>query len=345
MEKVLVTGGAGYIGSHTCVALAAAGYEPVVLDNFVNSTPVVLDRLERIIGRRPVLIAADIRDCAAVEAALRTHDIRSVIHFAALKAVGESLERPIAYYRNNVFGTLQLIEAMTAAGVRSLVFSSSANVYGDPDRMPVEEDFPLSTSNPYGQSKLMVEQILADLSMARPDWRIARLRYFNPFGAHESGLIGEDPRGTPSNLGPFVAQVAAGKVEMLSVYGDDYATRDGTGVRDFIHVMDLAEGHIAALRALEGKAGLTTVNLGSGTGYTVLEMVKAFEAATGRKVPFRIAPRRTGDIAESYADVRRAESLLGWQARRTLEDMCRDFWRWQTMNPDGFASVLAEAQT
>lgn len=329
MSKVLVTGGAGYIGSHTCVALIEAGHEPVILDNFHNSTPEVVDRLDQITGRRPQLVHADIRDRAAIDRALSDHAIEAVIHFAALKSVGESAQIPLEYHSVNVGGTLTLLEAMKTAGVSTLVFSSSATVYGEPASVPVSEDFPLSATNVYGETKLIGETILRDIAAADPAWRIARLRYFNPFGAHPSGLIGEAPNGIPNNLGPYVAKVAAGELSELSVFGNDYDTRDGTGVRDFIHVMDLAEGHIAALERISRTPGLTTVNLGTGTGYSVMELVSAFEAASGRKIPYRIAARRPGDAASSYADVRQAEAQLGWKAKRSLDDMCRDTWLWQ----------------
>ncbi len=329
MTKVLVTGGAGYIGSHTCVSLIEAGHEPVVLDNFHNSTPETLERIEQIAGRLPTLVQADIRDRTALDRTLREHAIEAVIHFAALKSVGESARIPLEYHSVNVGGTITLIEAMKAAGVKTLVFSSSATVYGDPERLPVDEQAPLSAMNVYGETKLIGETILRDLATAEPDWRIARLRYFNPFGAHESGLIGEAPNGVPNNLGPYVAKVAAGELEQLSIFGDDYATPDGTGVRDYIHVMDLAEGHVAALDHLSRTPGLTTVNLGTGRGNSVLELVSAFEAASGRSIRYQIAPRRPGDAASCYADVKEAERIFGWKSRRSLADMCRDTWRWQ----------------
>ncbi|MAY63377.1 MAG: UDP-glucose 4-epimerase GalE [Rhizobiales bacterium] len=329
MANILVTGGAGYIGAHTCVALMNAGHNPVILDNFHNSSPQVLDRLERITGQRPVLVQADIRDRLALDCALEAHRIDAVIHFAALKAVGESAEIPVDYYSVNIGGLLTLIEAMTSANIRKLVFSSSANVYGEPASVPVREDFPLSAGNPYGRTKLMGEMILGDLAATQTGWHIARLRYFNPLGAHESGLIGEAPNGIPSNIGPYVAKVAARELPEVSVFGDDYDTPDGTGVRDFIHVMDLAEGHIAALDGIWAAPGLTTVNLGTGKGCSVLELIHAFEAQSGRRIPYRIAPRRPADIAQSYADPSLAEKLLGWKASRSLADMCRDTWRWQ----------------
>ncbi len=326
---ILITGGTGYIGSHACVALAQAGRRVLLLDNLSNSAADVVDRLERICGARPAFVAADVRDAAALDEAFDRHPIRAVLHFAGLKAVGESNQKPIEYYDNNVGGSLQLLAAMRRAGVKTLVFSSSATVYGDAASMPVREDFPRSATNPYGRSKLMIEDILADLHAAEPDWRIARLRYFNPVGAHESGLIGETPRGTPNNLMPYVAQVAAGLRPSLNVWGGDWPTPDGTGVRDYIHVMDLAEGHVAALAYLERAGGMATVNLGTGRGHSVLEMVRAFERASGRPVPYNVAPRRQGDIAQCWADPRLAEELLGWRARRGLEQMCADAWRWQ----------------
>jgi len=326
---ILITGGTGYIGSHACVALAQAGRRVLLLDNLSNSAADVVDRLERICGARPAFVAADVRDAAALDEAFDRHPIRAVLHFAGLKAVGESNQKPIEYYDNNVGGSLQLLAAMRRAGVKTLVFSSSATVYGDAASMPVREDFPRSATNPYGRSKLMIEDILADLHAAEPDWRIARLRYFNPVGAHESGLIGETPRGTPNNLMPYVAQVAAGLRPSLNVWGGDWPTPDGTGVRDYIHVMDLAEGHVAALAHLERAGGMATVNLGTGRGHSVLEMLRAFERASGRPVPYNVAPRRQGDIAQCWADTRLAEELLGWRARRGLEQMCADAWRWQ----------------
>ena len=327
---ILVTGGAGYIGSHTCVALAAAGEPYLVLDNFDNSRHSVLDRVGRITGTVPQYVEGDVRDGALLERVFAQYPVTAVVHFAALKAVGESVREPLRYYDNNVTGTLTLLRAMQAAQVRSLVFSSSATVYGDPASLPIREDFPLSATNPYGWSKLMVEQMLADTDTAEPgQWRIARLRYFNPVGAHESGLIGEDPRGEPNNLMPYVAQVAAGQRERLNVYGDDYPTPDGTGLRDYIHVCDLAEGHMAALRYLRQHAGLLTVNLGTGRPVSVLEMVRSFERASGRTVPYRVAPRRPGDVAACWADPSLAERQLGWRARRSVENMCADAWRWQ----------------
>ena len=336
MSMILVTGGAGYIGSHTCVELLNAGHDVTVFDNFSNSNPESLRRVERIAGRKPTLVQGDIRDAAALGAVLADSQATAVIHFAGLKAVGESVAKPLEYYDNNVVGTLRLVEAMGAAGVRTLVFSSSATVYGDPQRLPLTEDHPLSATNPYGRSKLAIEEILRDLHTSDPAWRIALLRYFNPVGAHASGLIGEDPRGIPNNLLPYVAQVAVGKREFLNVWGDDYPTPDGTGVRDYIHVVDLALGHLKALLRLRDSAGCFAVNLGTGTGYSVLDMVRAFETASARPVPYRIAPRRPGDIASCYADPAAALALLGWKAVRGLDAMCQDAWRWQSANPHGF---------
>lgn len=329
---ILVTGGAGYIGSHTVVELLQAGFEVLVLDNLCNSKVTVLDRIESIVRRRPRFEEADVRDRDAVRALFAKHKIDAVIHFAGLKAVGESVAQPLQYYDNNVSGSMVLFETMAEAGVKSLVFSSSATVYGDPHTVPVCEDFPLSATNPYGRSKLIIEEILRDLHGADNAWRIALLRYFNPVGAHESGLIGEDPRGIPNNLMPYISKVAAGELKELSVYGNDYPTHDGTGVRDYIHVVDLARGHLAALQALARSSGLFTTNLGTGKGYSVLDVVRAFEAASGKKIPYRIVDRRTGDIAACYADPSLASSLLGWQAQFGIEEMCRDAWRWQTMS-------------
>jgi UDP-glucose 4-epimerase len=333
MAKYLVTGGLGYIGSHTCVELLDAGHEVRIIDNLSNSKLAVLDRIEEISGRRPEFSKMDIRDRSGMVEALE--GCGGVVHFAGLKAVGESVEQPLRYFHNNVAGTLVLLDAMEAAGVRMVVFSSSATVYGDPASVPIREDAPLSATNPYGRSKLMVEDVLRDIARADMRWRIALLRYFNPVGAHASGKIGEDPSGIPNNLMPYVTQVAVGKLECLSVFGNDYPTPDGTGVRDYIHVVDLAKGHLAALTALERDGGLLTVNLGTGRGYSVLEMVRAFETASGRPVRYRIAPRRPGDIAACYADPSLAYDLLGWRAAKNLDAMCADAWRWQEQNPDG----------
>ncbi|MGQ9841916.1 MAG: UDP-glucose 4-epimerase GalE [Anaerolineae bacterium] len=337
--KVLVTGGAGYIGSHTCVQMLAAGMEPVVVDNLSNSKEEALRRVERIAGRAIVFYRADIRDKAALREILARHPVEAVVHFAGLKAVGESVAQPLRYYDNNVVGTVTLCEAMLEAGVKRIVFSSSAAVYGDPHAVPIREDFPAgATTNPYGRSKFMIEEILRDLHVADPTWRIALLRYFNPVGAHESGLIGEDPNDIPNNLMPYIAQVAVGRRPFLNVFGNDYPTPDGTGVRDYIHVVDLAEGHVAALRYLDTHEGVVTVNLGTGQGYSVLDMVRAFSAASGREIPYRIAPRRPGDVACCYADPTLAERLFGWRAKRGIEQMCADTWRWQSMNPQGYSN-------
>ncbi|POZ61226.1 UDP-glucose 4-epimerase GalE [Chromobacterium alticapitis] len=333
---ILVTGGAGYIGSHACVELLTAGHELVVLDNLRHGKAEALRRVQALTGKALSFIHGDIRDEAALEAAFR-YPIDAVIHFAGLKVVGDSVVKPLEYYENNVGGTLALLGAMRRHGVKRLVFSSSANIYGNPGRMPIAEDTPLSPGSPYGRSKLMAEEMLRDLAWADPEWRIAVLRYFNPVGAHESGEIGEDPEGAPNNLLPFITQVACGKQAFLNVFGGDYATHDGTGVRDYIHVADLAEGHLKALEVLEQRLGLTTANLGTGRGYSVLEMVKAFERVNGVAVPYQMAARRVGDIAESWADVSAARTQLGWTARKGLDDMCRDSWRWQCRNPAGFS--------
>ena len=333
--SILVTGGAGYIGSHTCVELLLAGHEVVVLDNFSNSHPEALKRVEQIAGRKLRLVEGDIRDQAAIEATLRQHVCTAVIHFAGLKAVGESVEKPITYYDNNVVGTHRLIVAMQNCGVETLVFSSSATVYGEPQRLPLTEDHPLSATNPYGRSKLIIEDMLRDLWRANSSWRIAILRYFNPVGAHESGHVGEDPQGIPNNLMPYVAQVAVGRREYLNVWGSDYPTHDGTGVRDYIHVVDLALGHLKALQRLH-QPQCVAVNLGTGVGYSVLDVLKAFESASGQRVPYRLSPRRPGDVAACYADPALAEQLLGWKAERDLVAMCKDHWRWQKQNPQGY---------
>ncbi len=342
--QLLVTGGAGYIGTHTCIELIQAGYEPVVVDNLCNSKTEALRRVEHIVGRPVVFHRADIRDRSAMRAIFAAHDIQAVVHFAGLKAVGESVEKPLLYYDNNVSGTVALCEVMAEAGVKRIVFSSSATVYGDPHEVPIREHFPVgATTNPYGRSKFMVEEILRDLHISDSSWRIGLLRYFNPVGAHESGLIGEDPNDIPNNLMPYISQVAVGRRPHLNVFGDTYATPDGTGVRDYIHVVDLAQGHVAALRYLEGHDGVLTVNLGTGQGYSVIEMARAFAAASGREVPYKIAPPRAGDIACCYADPALAKALLGWQAERGIEAMCADTWRWQSMNPNGFEGGDAAA--
>ncbi len=336
---IFVTGGAGYIGSHTCVELLNAGFDVTVFDNFCNSQPEALARVQRITGKKPTLIQGDIRDRAALVAALQQSNAHAVIHFAGLKAVGESVQNPLAYYDNNVVGTVRLLEAMTECDVKTLVFSSSATVYGDPQRLPLTEDHPLSTTNPYGQTKLVIEEMLRDLYRSDPTWRINILRYFNPVGAHNSGLIGEDPQGTPNNLLPFVAQVAVGRRAFLNVWGDDYDTPDGTGVRDYIHVVDLALGHLKALERLQKQVECLAINLGTGVGYSVLDMVRAFESASGQPVPFQVAPRRAGDIAACYADPAQALALLGWRAERGLATMCLDAWRWQSGNPNGYTTA------
>jgi len=334
---ILVTGGAGFIGSHTCVELLNVGYGVVVIDNLVNSKSESLKRVEQITGKRLAFYEADARDETALARIFDEHAITGAIHFAALKSVGESVAKPIEYYRNNMDSLLVLLDTMRARDVKKIVFSSSATVYGVPKSVPIDETFPLSATNPYGQSKLIAEQVLRDLEISDPAWRIATLRYFNPVGAHESGLIGEDPAGVPNNLMPYVAQVAVGKLERLRIFGSDYATHDGTGVRDYIHVVDLARGHIKALDALESLDSSFVVNLGTGTGYSVLDVVKAFEAASGKPVPYELVARRPGDIAECFADPAAAAKLLGWQAEHGIERMCADHWRWQSQNPRGFA--------
>lgn len=338
--KILVTGGAGYIGSHTCIELIAAGYEPVIVDNFCNSKPLVLERLRSITGVEIPCVEADINDRLALRKIFSEYAIGAVLHFAGLKAVGESSEIPLSYYHNNVSGSVTLAEEMADAGIKSLIFSSSATVYGDPASVPIDESFPTSATNPYGRSKLMVEEIFQDVCKAPGnEWRITLLRYFNPVGAHESGLIGEDPQGIPNNLLPYVSQVAVGRLPQLSVFGDDYPTIDGTGVRDYIHVVDLARGHVKALdRMLASDAGCAVYNLGTGSGYSVLEIVRAFEAASGKSVPYAINARRPGDIAECFANADKAATELGWCAERDLPVMMQDAWRWQSNNPNGFES-------
>ncbi|WP_027390800.1 UDP-glucose 4-epimerase GalE [Chrysiogenes arsenatis] len=338
-HTILITGGAGYIATHTLVTLIEAGFHPFVIDNFSNSSPVALERVAQITGRQIPNAKVDIRDEAGLRNLFTHHTIRAVIHFAGLKAVGESVANPLAYYDNNVAGTITLCRVMAEFGCKTLVFSSSATVYGDPASVPICEDFPLSATNPYGRTKLMIEDILRDLTHTDTQWRIALLRYFNPIGAHPSGLIGEDPHGIPNNLLPFIAQVAVGKRSQLAVFGSDYPTPDGTGVRDYIHVLDLAKGHVCALQALTNPPTPMplTVNLGTGRGYSVLEVIRAFEKASGRQIPFEIAPRRAGDVAQCYADPTLAAKLLGWRAEYEIEQMCADGWRWQSMNPDGYA--------
>ncbi|PJC14568.1 MAG: UDP-glucose 4-epimerase GalE [Comamonadaceae bacterium CG_4_9_14_0_8_um_filter_60_18] len=334
---IFVTGGAGYIGSHTCVELLNAGHTVTVFDNLSNSQPEAIKRVERITGKSVQFVEGDIRDQAALTAALQASQPTAVIHFAGLKAVGESVAQPLHYYDNNVVGTLCLLRAMQAAAVKTLVFSSSATVYGDPQRLPLTEDHPLSATNPYGQTKLVIENMLRDLYRSDAVWRIAILRYFNPVGAHASGLIGEDPQGVPNNLLPYVAQVAVGRRDCLNVWGNDYPTPDGTGVRDYIHVVDLALGHLAALDQLDKAPQCLTVNLGTGTGYSVLDMVRAFSAASGRPIAHRFSPRRAGDVAACYADPALALQRLGWCAERDLATMCADAWRWQSNNPNGYS--------
>jgi UDP-glucose 4-epimerase len=337
MGAVLVTGGAGYIGSHTCVELLMAGYDVVVIDDLSNASVHALARVEELGGRRLAgFVRADVRDRAALAALFAAHEIDAVIHFAAKKAVGESVREPLRYYDNNLNGLLTLVDAMGDAGVRQLVFSSSATVYGDPASVPIREGFPTSATNPYGRTKLMSEEILRDLGAADPGWKIVLLRYFNPVGAHASGRIGEDPGGIPNNLMPYVSQVAVGRLAELQVFGDDYPTPDGTGVRDYIHVVDLALGHVRALERLAALGPVTTVNLGTGRGYSVLEVIRAFEVASGRSVPYRICARRPGDVAECWADPALAASLFGWRAEHDLARMCEDAWRWQSANPAGY---------
>lgn len=336
MSKILVTGGSGYIGSHTCVELLNDNYDIVVLDNLSNSSEESLRRVQEITGKSLTFINGDIRDRTLLDKLFSEHDFEAVIHFAGLKAVGESCEIPLQYYDNNVYGTVVLCEVMKAANVKRIVFSSSATVYGDPASLPIMEDFPLSATNPYGRSKLMVEDILRDLYLSDNEWSIALLRYFNPVGAHPSGMIGEDPNDIPNNLMPYVAQVAIGKLEKLRVFGSDYPTHDGTGVRDYIHVVDLSIGHVRAIEKLRTTKGAHAWNLGVGKGYSVLDMVAAFEKASGKEVPYMITDRRSGDIAACYANPDKALSELGWKAERVLEDMVSDAWRWQSQNPDGY---------
>ncbi|WP_353661249.1 UDP-glucose 4-epimerase GalE [Hydrogenimonas sp. SS33] len=335
-KKIFVTGGAGYIGSHTCVELLNAGYDVVVYDNLSNASEEALRRVEAITGRPVAFVKGDIRSAEALEEAME--GCKAVIHFAGLKAVGESVAKPLEYYDNNVGGTVTLLKTMQKLGIKTIVFSSSATVYGDPDFLPLTEEHPLRATNPYGRTKLMIEEILRDLFVSDPSWRISILRYFNPVGAHESGLIGEDPQDIPNNLMPFVSQVAVGRRDHLNVFGGDYPTHDGTGVRDYIHVVDLAKGHLAALKALERGPQCEAVNLGTGEGYSVLDVVKAFEEASGKKVPYQIVDRRPGDIAACYADPAKAKEMLGWEAKYDMRKMCEDTWRWQSKNPNGYES-------
>ena len=334
--SILVTGGAGFIGSHTVVELLAAGKEVVIADNFVNSKPVVLDRIRQISCRDFKFYNVDLCDKSAFEVVFASEKIDSAIHFAGLKAVGESVSIPLRYYQNNLISTLNLCELMAKYNCKNIVFSSSATVYGKPASVPIKEDFPNSATNPYGETKLMIEHILKDLYRADSEWNTAILRYFNPIGAHESGLIGEDPSGIPNNLMPYITQVSIGKRECLSVYGNDYATHDGTGVRDYIHVVDLAKAHLAALNWLDNKPGLDVFNIGTGHGYSVLDIVKAYEKATGKKINYKIAPRRPGDIDECYADPTKAREVLGWEAKLGIDEMCRDTANWQEKNPNGY---------
>ena len=334
--KILVTGGTGYIGSHTCVQLIEKGWQPVIIDSLVNSKISVLDRIQKITGTRPAFIEGDVRNADLLQKVLTEHAIEAVIHFAGLKAVSESVSLPLKYYDNNVHGSVVLMQAMKQCHVKTLVFSSSATVYGDSSAPPWNEHVPTSPTNPYGQSKLMVDQIMADVSISDTAWSMTSLRYFNPVGAHPSGLIGEDPQGIPNNLMPFLAQVAVGRREALQVFGNDYPTPDGTGVRDYIHVTDLASGHIAALSYAHGRSGHHVFNLGSGQGISVLQMQRAFSKACGRDLPFVLSPRRAGDVAAYWADPQRAQSTLNWQAKKSIDDMCQDTWRWQSQNPNGY---------
>ncbi len=333
--KVLVTGGAGYIGSHTCVELLDAGYEVVIMDNFCNSKLESLRRIEKITGKKPLFYEVDLLDEQGLEKIFSENEIDAVVHFAGLKAVGESVAIPLRYYHNNITGTLLLCEVMARHNVKKMVFSSSATVYGNPASVPIREDFPLSTTNPYGSTKLMIENILRDLVVSDPEWSVALLRYFNPIGAHKSGLIGEDPNGIPNNLMPYIAQVSIGKLKELNVFGNDYPTRDGTGVRDYIHVVDLSLGHLKALEKVASTTGIDAYNLGTGNGYSVLELVEAFEKASGKKVPYRFAPRRPGDIPECFADPAKAKKELGWEATRGVAEMCEDAYRFMAKNPKG----------
>ncbi len=334
--SVLITGGTGYIGSHTVVELLKMGRDIVVMDNFVNSKPVVLERLREITGKTLKFYCTDMLDRSGMEVIFRENKIDSCIHFAGLKAVGESVEKPLIYYSNNITGTLNLCELLIKYGAKKIVFSSSATVYGKPATVPIREDFPLSAVNPYGQTKLMIERILTDIAAADPTWTVTILRYFNPVGAHISGKIGEDPRGIPNNLMPYITQVASGRLDYLKVYGSDYATHDGTGVRDYIHITDLARAHLKALDYTDNHTGTESFNIGTGKGYSVLDLVKAYEKVTGKKIPYELAPRRPGDIDECYADPAKANRILGWRAEHGIEDMCRDADRWQSRNPNGY---------
>ena len=341
---VLVTGGAGFIGSHTVVELLNGGYQVVIVDDLSNSSPIAIDRIKQIVGEQAAanltFYEANVLDREALERIFDAHRIDRVIHFAGYKAVGESVQKPIEYYHNNIENTLVLVDVMRNHGCKSIIFSSSATVYGDPDELPVTEQSPKKmATNPYGWTKWMIEQMLTDLTVADPEWNVVLLRYFNPIGAHESGLIGEDPKGIPNNLLPYVAQVAVGKLESVQVFGDDYPTPDGTGVRDYIHVVDLARGHVAALAWMNGREGVEVFNLGTGQGTSVLEVVHAFSEACGRELPYQIRPRRAGDVAAVYGDASKAERMMGWKAQFNITDMCRDSWRWQSNNPNGFATA------
>jgi UDP-glucose 4-epimerase len=348
-NKILVTGGAGYIGTHTCIALYEAGYDVVVYDNLSNSSREAINRVSTLIGQTIEFIESDIRDAEVLKQVFASHEFFGVIHFAGLKAVGESVSKPLLYYNNNVGGTITLLEVMSEYNVKNLVFSSSATVYGDPERLPINEESPRSCTNPYGQSKLAVEYVLEDLAVSDDSWNLIALRYFNPVGAHTSGQIGEDPNDIPNNLMPYISQVAVGKLDKLSIFGNDYPTVDGTGVRDFIHVIDLAQGHVAALNYLDkqtrsngsgttkkNSVGFLPINLGTGKGTSVLELVSAFSEVSGQSIPYQFAERRAGDIASCYASADKAKMLLGWQAELSIADMCQDTWRWQSMNPNGY---------
>ena len=335
--QILVTGGAGYIGSHTVILLIEAGYDIVIFDNFCNASKEAIKRVEKIVNQKIITVEGDVRNRDNLHKVFEKHKIDAVIHFAGLKAVGESVEQPLKYYDNNVNGTAVLCEVMAEHGCKSIVFSSSATVYGDPHTTPIDESFPLSATNPYGRSKLFVEEILRDLYISDNSWKIVLLRYFNPVGAHESGSIGEDPNGIPNNLMPFISQTAVGKREYLSIFGDNYDTHDGTGVRDYIHVVDLADGHVKAINKIANFNEVMTINLGTGKGYSVLDMVKAFEKASGKTVPYKIAPRRAGDIAKCFANPSYAKEILGWEAEKSIAEMCEDTWKWQEANPNGYS--------
>ena len=339
MKRILVTGGTGYIGSHTCISLLEKGYDVTIVDNLVNSKALVVDRIENLSGKKVKFFEADVCDEDALRKIFAEDEIFAVIHFAGLKAVGESVQIPLRYYENNLISTLSLLKVMAEFKVNNFVFSSSATVYGNPASVPIREDFPLSTTNPYGTTKLMIERILKDYAHANPDFNPIILRYFNPVGAHKSGTIGEDPNGIPNNLVPYITQVAVGKLRCLGVFGDDYPTKDGTGVRDYIHVVDLACGHVAALEWMNGRSEVGIFNLGTGTGSSVLDVIHAFEKACGKELPYQICPRRAGDIAANWCDATKAEQEMGWKAQYNIDDMCRDSWNWQSKNPDGFATA------